>query len=190
MRNRPWVQAQRRLEYQATQAKRRLSKRAPSSLTPGQHSSLSSHARSADIAATARERYPPALSKQEPNHERRDPESTGVVEAGVRYIKRNALQGRADQLVTWQDYVQFARDWRDQLANVRIHDTTRQRPIDRFQEERSRLRPLPDIPYDTDEVIAAIVTPHARVRYDSNRYSVPPQFVRKPVTVRVSKDRK
>lgn len=118
--------------------------------------------------------------------ERRDPESKGVVEAGVRYIKRNALQGRADQLLTWQDYVQFASDWRDQVANVRIHDSTRQRPIDRFQEEQARLRPLPDIPYDTDEVIPAIVTPHARVRYDSNRYSVPPVFVRKPVTVRVS----
>lgn len=117
---------------------------------------------------------------------RRDPESKGRVEAGVRYIKRNALAGRADQLTTWQDYVQFAGDWRDQVANVRIHATTRQRPIDRFAEERSRLRPLPDIPFDTDEVLPAVVTPHARVRYDANRYSVPPQFVRKPVTLRAS----
>lgn len=69
MRNRPRVQAQRRLEYQATQAKRRLSKRAASSLTPGQHSRLTPHARSADIAAPTRARYPPALSKQEPDHD-------------------------------------------------------------------------------------------------------------------------
>ena len=40
--------------------------------------------------------------------ERRDPESKGVVEASVRYIKRNALAGRADELVRFEDYLAFA----------------------------------------------------------------------------------
>jgi hypothetical protein len=35
---------------------------------------------------------------------RRDPESKGVVEAGVRYVKRNALQGRSEELTRWEDY--------------------------------------------------------------------------------------
>jgi transposase len=118
--------------------------------------------------------------------ERRDPESKGVVEAAVRFVKRNALEGRREQFVTWNDYVRFAPYWRDQVANVRMHDSTHERPIDRFQSERLRLRHLPDIPFDSDEVISTVVTPHARVRFDSNRYSVPPQFVRKPVTLRAS----
>jgi len=118
--------------------------------------------------------------------ESHDPESKGVVECAVRYIKRNALAGRAEQLVSWQDYLQFAPYWRDHVANVRMHQSTHQRPIDRFQNERSTLRPLPEIPFDTDDSVATVVTPHARVHYDSNRYSVPPEFVRKAVTLRAS----
>lgn len=116
----------------------------------------------------------------------RDPESKGVVECAVRYVKGNALAGRAEQLVSWQDYREFAPYWRDQVANVRLHQSTHERPIDRFANERAKLRPLPDIPFDTDDVVATVVTPHARVRYDCNRYSVPPEFVRKPVTLRAS----
>jgi transposase len=120
--------------------------------------------------------------------ERRDPESKGIVEAKVRYVKRNALAGRADELVRFEDYLAFAPLWRDQVANVRIHETTRERPVDRLQRERSRLRALPAIPFDTDEVVPAVVSPHARIRFDSNRYSVPPQLARRPVTIRANRD--
>ena len=69
--------------------------------------------------------------------QRRDPESKGIVEGSVRYLKRNALAGRADELIRFEDYLAFAPRWRDQTANVRIHETTRERPVDRFQQERS-----------------------------------------------------
>jgi transposase len=116
--------------------------------------------------------------------ERRDPESKGIVEASVRYVKRNALAGRADELVRFEDYVAFAPRWRDDVANVRLHETTRERPIDRFQHERSLLRALPAIPFDTDEIVPAVVSPHARIEFDANRYSVPPHLARQTVTVR------
>jgi transposase len=117
---------------------------------------------------------------------RRDPESKGVVEGGVRYVKHNALAGRADELKSFEDYLALAPSWRDQVANVRLHETTRARPIDRFEQERALLRPLPAIPFDTDEVAPVIVSPHARVAFDGNRYSVPPQFVRKTLSVRAN----
>jgi hypothetical protein len=116
----------------------------------------------------------------------RDPESKGIVEGGVRYVKHSALAGRNEVLVTWEDYRRFAPQWRDEVANVRLHATTKERPIDRFQQERDRLRPLPPVPFDTDEVVPVIVTPLARVRYDGNRYSVPPSLARKPVTLRAN----
>jgi transposase len=116
----------------------------------------------------------------------RDPESKGIVEGGVRYVKRSALAGRSEELVTWEDYRRLAPRWRDEVANVRLHAATQQRPIDRFGQERPHLRPLPAIPFDTDEVLPVIVTPQARVRYDGNRYSVPPALVRKPVTLRAN----
>lgn len=116
--------------------------------------------------------------------ERRDPESKGLVEGGVRYVKHNALTGRGEELQTFEDYRAFAPVWRDSVANVRLHATTRERPVDRFEQERPRLRPLPSLPFDTDEVVSAVVSPHARIEFDGNRYSVPPQFVRKTVTLR------
>jgi len=116
--------------------------------------------------------------------ERRDPESKGIVEANVRYVKRNALAGRDHELGRFEDYVAFAPRWRDEIANVRIHETTRERPVDRFQKERSLLRALPAIPFDTDEVVLAVVSPHARVKFDANRYSVPPHLARQTVTIR------
>jgi transposase len=116
--------------------------------------------------------------------ERRDPESKGIVEAKVRYVKHNALAGRGDELVRFEDYVAFAPRWRDEIANVRTHETTRERPVDRFQQERSMLRALPTIPFDTDEIVPAVVSPHARIEFDANRYSVPPHLVRQTVTIR------
>lgn len=118
--------------------------------------------------------------------ERRDPESKGTVEAGVRYVKRNALAGREDELLCWDDYQQLAVTWRDEVANVRLHHTTRQRPIDRFAQESGVLRPLPGFAFDTDEVVPAIVTSHARVHFDGNRYSVPPHLQNVTVMIRAS----
>ncbi len=65
----------------------------------------------------------------------RDPESKGIVEGGVRYVKRSALAGRSEELAAWEDYQQLAPRWRDEVANVRLHAATQQRPIDRFQQE-------------------------------------------------------
>ena len=60
--------------------------------------------------------------------------------------------------------------------------------MDRFQKERSLLRALPSIPYDTDEIVPAVVTPHARIKFDGNRYSVPPTLARRPVSIRADRD--
>jgi transposase len=120
--------------------------------------------------------------------ERRDPESKGIVERGVRYVKQNALAGRAEELTHFEDYLALAPRWLDQVANARIHETTRERPVDRLQNERSLLRKLPAVPFNTDEVVPAVVTPHARIEFDGNRYSTPPGLTRRPVTIRASRD--
>ncbi len=120
--------------------------------------------------------------------EARDPESKGITEAGVRYVKGNALAGRAHELQRFEDYLALASYWRDEVANVRQHESTRERPVDRFEQERNRLRALPEIAFDTDETVSAIVSPMARIEFDGNRYSTPPRFVRKPVTVRANRD--
>jgi len=110
----------------------------------------------------------------------------GVVEAKVRYVKRNALQGRDEELTCWEDYGRLAIYWRDEVANVRVHETTKERPVDRFQKEQSLLRPLPAAPFDTDEMASVIVNSHARVNFDGNRYSVPPDLAGKTALLRAN----
>ena len=115
---------------------------------------------------------------------RRDPESKGIAEASVRYVKHNALQGRDEELTGWEDYPKFAQYWLENVANVRVHHTTKERPVDRWEKERTQLRALPRHPLDTDEIASAVVTPHARIKFDGNRYSVPPDLARKTVMIR------
>ena len=58
---------------------------------------------------------------------------------------RDAARSWSASRTTWH----LAPAWRDQVANVRTHATTRERPVDRFQQERSLLRALPAVPFDT-----------------------------------------
>ena len=114
--------------------------------------------------------------------EARDPESKGVVEGTVRYIKRNALTGRDEQLACWPGFIHLAAEWPENVANVRIHRSTRERPRDRLQHERTFLRRLTWPPFDTDEVVPVVVNSHARVHFDGNRYSVPPALAQRRAT--------
>lgn len=120
--------------------------------------------------------------------EARDPESKGRVEAGVRYVKRNALAGRDDELTSFQAYNDLAISWRDDVANRRTHDRLKERPIDRFEQEKQALRSLPKPRFDTDEVVLTSVRSTAQVIFETNRYSVPPQLAGKTVLIRANKE--
>lgn len=69
----------------------------------------------------------------------RKPNEKGRVENAVGYVKKSFLAGLELHSLS---AVQAAADrWRDEVANRRIHATTRQSPDERFKEEA--LRPLP-----------------------------------------------
>jgi transposase len=113
----------------------------------------------------------------------RYPEAKGRVEASIKYIRSAFFYGRS--FASLDDLRAQAASWRDLSANERIHATTRERPAQRLLVERARLRPLPARPFDTDRVLfPLIVSKEARVRLDSNTYSVPPEFVGRTVQLR------
>lgn len=112
----------------------------------------------------------------------RYPEYKGRVEASIKYIRSSFFYGRA--FASLDDLRAQAAAWRDQVANERLHATTRERPSQRLVVERARLRQLPERPFDTDLVIPMIVSKEARVRLDTNTYSVPVDFVGKSVFLR------
>ena len=117
----------------------------------------------------------------------RYPEFKGRVESSIKYIRSSFFYGRS--FSSLDDVRQQAAQWRDRTANERLHATTRERPSQRLLVERPRLRELPAHPFDTDLVIPLIVSKEARVRLDTNTYSVPPEYVGKTVHLRADDER-
>jgi Mu transposase, C-terminal domain len=70
-----------------------------------------------------------------------------------------------------------------------VHDVTGKVPVLVFEHEEKRLlKPLPDTPYNTDEVAGSGVTKTFRVNFDRNKYSVPWRLVSQQVIVRADDD--
>src|SRR5204863_2054482 len=70
----------------------------------------------------------------------------GRVENGVGYVKKNFLNGL--DIPSFAAVNPAAIQWRDTIANVRVHGETHRKPIDLFAQEKLRLKPLPIMPYD------------------------------------------
>ena len=77
----------------------------------------------------------------------RTPEHKGKVERGVAYVEGNFLGGRGQMSLGQAN--QEVRAWCLETAGKRIHGTTKERPLERFQKtEQSRLKALPEEAYD------------------------------------------
>lgn len=111
----------------------------------------------------------------------------GRVESGVGYVKKNLLNGL--ELTDFSCANPAAQVWLHDIANVRIHAETHQRPVDLFAKEKPHLKALNANPYDLGRVITPRVSPRFRVTIDANRYSVPSRFSGRLVTVKLYPDR-
>jgi transposase len=111
----------------------------------------------------------------------------GRVENAVGYVKKNFLAGL--EFSEFSAINPAAQIWLDTVANVRIHGETRRRPIDLFQDEQPRLRPLNPMPYDIGRIETARAGKQFRVTLDTNHYSVPARYVGVRVTLKAYPDR-
>jgi transposase len=110
-------------------------------------------------------------------------QTKGKVESGVKYFKRNFLPGRA--FVDEQDLREQLLQWMGAIADVRIHGTTHERPIDRFAREQTVLLPTRQQPsFRLEAVQPRIVADDYLVSLDTNRYSVPCALIGQTVEVR------
>jgi transposase len=111
------------------------------------------------------------------------PHHKGKVEAGVKYAQDNALKGRTFNLLTEQNL--FLLDWESNVADTRIHGTTRQQVGRVFREvEQSKLSPLPPSLFPVFEEAPRIVHGDGYVELKRAYYSVPPEYVGRQVWVR------
>jgi len=84
-------------------------------------------------------------------------QTKGKVERPVGYVRSNFFYGRT--FTSDDDLNHQFRHWLETVANVRIHGTLKERPIDRFQDERAMLKPLASRPYTS-----LVLPPKAKVR--------------------------
>jgi transposase len=109
-------------------------------------------------------------------------QTKGKVESGVKYVKHNFLPGR--QFVDIVDLTEQLMDWTTTIADVRVHGTTHQRPIDRFGDEQSALVPTRDQrSFAQEGRRSRIVASDYLVSFQSNRYSVPFQLIGQTVEI-------
>lgn len=111
----------------------------------------------------------------------------GRVENGVGYVKKNFLSGL--HITDFAAINPTANQWLDTVANVRIHGETGKKPADMFQDERGYLNALPAHPYDIATIAPMRASRQFRITVDTNRYSVPAQYVGQPLTVKNYPDR-
>jgi len=110
------------------------------------------------------------------------PQTKGKVESGVKYVKRNFLPGR--QFRDLDDLNEQLQRWTLEVADLRVHGTTHQRPIERFVEEAKALIATAGQLAFLDAVVRErMVAEDWLVTIDSNRYSVPCRLIGKRVQV-------
>jgi len=109
------------------------------------------------------------------------PQEKGKVEKGaIHYIRHNFWPLRTFRDLT--DLQAQANQWRDQVANVRVHTTTGHRPNERFDPQAMRALPalLPDC---RDTTLVKVHTDFS-LRFDGHTYTVPPWLLGKSITVK------
>ena len=104
------------------------------------------------------------------------PRHKGKVEqGGVHFVKRNFLGGRKPGPIAQAN--QDVHTWCNTTAGLRIHGTTKERPLVRFDDtERARLKPLPEAPYDLAVWKEVTVSNDGHITFENAYYSVPLRF--------------
>jgi transposase len=109
-------------------------------------------------------------------------QTKGKVESGVRYFKGNFLPGR--EFVDDVDLHEQLVEWMTTIADVRVHGTTHERPLDRFAQERPALVATAGQPsFRLEGLLARMVATDWLVSVDTNRYSVPFTLIGQPVQI-------
>ena len=110
-------------------------------------------------------------------------QTKGKVERPFWYAATNLLNGRTFR--TLEHLNEVTAWWLDQVADVRVHRETRQRPIDRHAEELPHLITLPATPYDVAAVVYRVVNVEGFIAYQQNFYSVPWRYIGQALPVRI-----
>jgi transposase len=113
----------------------------------------------------------------------RMPRHKGKVERGVDYVQENALKGRT--FTNLHDQNEHLSRWEAEIADTRVHGTTRRAPGQHFLEvEKAALLPLPSGRLASFRESQRRVHRDGHVEVEKAYYSVPPEYVGQTVWAR------
>lgn len=109
----------------------------------------------------------------------------GKDERSVGFVKRNAIAGRS--FASWEAFEAHLAQWTREVADVRVHGTTGEMPLVRFQRaEAQALRPLDGKPpFEQTRELVRQVGADCAIEVDTNAYSVPWRLIGEAVRVQV-----
>ena len=110
------------------------------------------------------------------------PRHKGKVESGVKYVQDNALKGRKFPSNEAQN--RYLADWETNVADTRIHGTTKRQVAKLFAEERPSLLPLPLERFPSFHEAQRKVNRDGHIEVAKAYYSVPPEYLGRTVWVR------
>ena len=113
----------------------------------------------------------------------------GKDERGVGYVKKNAVAGHG--FASWAGFEAHLDWWMREIADVRVHGTTGEAPLLRFQrDEAAALKPLGGRPpFRQVRELERRVQADCTVQIDANSYSVPWRLIGEGVRVTVAAGR-
>jgi hypothetical protein len=114
------------------------------------------------------------------------PEENLKVERPFSYLERSFLNGR--EFRDRDDLKGQLQRWLTDVNDVRIHGTTRKRPIDMYIEEHPFLQVLPANHFDTSQVAHLVVNQESCVQWKGYLYVVPEKYMYEVCPVRIAED--
>jgi transposase len=111
-------------------------------------------------------------------------QTKGKVERPFWYVETNLLNGRTFR--TLEHLNEVTAWWLANVADVRVHRETKQRPLDRHAQECPHLLSLPATAYDVAIVVYRVVNVEGDIAYQQNDYSVPWRYIGQALPVRVT----
>jgi transposase len=114
------------------------------------------------------------------------PQENLKVERPFYYLEKSFLNGR--EFRDLSDLKKQLQQWLTHTNDVRIHGTTRRRPIDMYIEEHPYLQRLPANHFDTSQVTHLVVNSECCVNWKGYYYVVPEKYMHEVCPVRITQD--
>lgn len=108
------------------------------------------------------------------------------IERPFYYLEKSFLNGR--EFKDRDDLKEQLQRWLTDVNDVRIHGTTKKRPIDMYIEEHPFLQVLPDNHFDTSLVTHKVVNQESCIYWEGYQYVVPERYMYELCPIRITEN--